>query len=207
MRAGGVACLFQPSLRRTWKRDRLTRGNRPFPWDEARPYLIRDRDSIFGNVVKRRLRAMGIRDKPTAPRSPRQNAFAERLIGSMRRECLDHCIVVGEAHLRRILRCYARYYNDLRTHGRSTRMRLSRVGSRCSGESSHDRCWVGCTTTTHEIQFLAYTPVLAALVTPSIKASFFQRAQGAAAERYRPSPDMGPRPPVRTPLKKNVEPP
>ncbi len=59
---------------------------------------------------------MGIRDKPTAPASPWQNAFAERLIGSIRRECVDHFIVLGEAHLRRILRIYARYYNDFRTH-------------------------------------------------------------------------------------------
>ncbi|MBV9530767.1 MAG: transposase [Bradyrhizobium sp.] len=58
----------------------------------------------------------GIRDKPTAPVSPWQNGFAERLIGSIRRECLDHIVVFGEAHLRRILRCYARYYNGVRTH-------------------------------------------------------------------------------------------
>ena len=79
-------------------------------------YLIRDRDRIFGAIVTRRLRAMGIRDKPIAPASPWQNAFAERLIGSIRRECVDHIIVLGEAHLRRILRCYARYYNEIRTH-------------------------------------------------------------------------------------------
>jgi transposase InsO family protein len=59
---------------------------------------------------------MGIRDKPTAPASPWQNGFAERLIGSIRRECVDHFIVLGEAHLRRILRKYARYYNVMRTH-------------------------------------------------------------------------------------------
>ena len=87
-----------------------------FPWDEAPRYLIRDRDRIYGTIVKRRLRAMGIRDKPTAPASPWQNGFAERLIGSIRRECVDHFIVLGEAHLRRILRSYARYYNDIRTH-------------------------------------------------------------------------------------------
>src|SRR5664279_1384959 len=87
-----------------------------FPWNEAPPYLIRDRDRIYGAVVTRRLRAMGIRDKPTAPASPWQNGFAERLIGSIRRECVDHFIVLGEAHLRRILRAYARYYNDIRTH-------------------------------------------------------------------------------------------
>ena len=59
---------------------------------------------------------MGIRDKPTAPASPWQNGFAERLIGSIRRECVDHFIVLGETHLRRILRSYARYYNEIRTH-------------------------------------------------------------------------------------------
>src|ERR1700681_1551762 len=87
-----------------------------FPWDEAPHYLIRDRDRIYGAVVTRRLRAMGIRDKPTAPASPWQNGFAERLIGSIRRECVDHIIVLGEVHLRQILKSYARYYNDIRTH-------------------------------------------------------------------------------------------
>ena len=87
-----------------------------FPWDETPRYLNRDRDRIYGTVVTRRLRAMGIRDKPTAPASPWQNGFAERLIGSTRRECVDHLIVLGEAHLRRILRTYARYYNEIRTH-------------------------------------------------------------------------------------------
>jgi transposase InsO family protein len=87
-----------------------------FPWNEAPRYLIRDRDRIFGATVRRRLRAMGVRDKPIAPASPWQNAFAERLIGSIRRECVDHVIVLGEAHLRRILQSYARYYNEIRTH-------------------------------------------------------------------------------------------
>src|ERR1700752_1342950 len=87
-----------------------------FPWDEAPHYLIRDRDRIYDSVVTRRLRAMGIRDKPTAPASPWQNSFAERLIGSIRHECLDHVIVLDEADLRRILRSYARYYNNIRTH-------------------------------------------------------------------------------------------
>ena len=79
-------------------------------------HLIRDRDRIYGTIVTRRLLAMGIRDRPTAPASPWQNGFAERLIGSIRRECVDHFVVLGEAHLRRILRAYARYYNDIRTH-------------------------------------------------------------------------------------------
>jgi transposase InsO family protein len=87
-----------------------------FPWDMAPRFMIRDRDRIYGIVVTRRLRAMGIRDKPTAPASPWQNGFAERLIGSIRRECLDHVIVWGEPHLRRILRSYANYYDNMRTH-------------------------------------------------------------------------------------------
>jgi transposase InsO family protein len=78
--------------------------------------MIRDRDRIYGAVVIRRLRAMGIRDKPIAPASPWQNGFAERLIGSIRRECLDHIIVLGEVHLRRIMKSYAQYYNSTRTH-------------------------------------------------------------------------------------------
>jgi transposase InsO family protein len=87
-----------------------------FPWNETPRYLIRDRDRIYGEVARRRIRAMGIRDKPIASAAPWQNGFAERLIGSIRRECVDHFIVLGEAHLRRILRSYARYYNDVRTH-------------------------------------------------------------------------------------------
>src|SRR6187455_958283 len=84
-----------------------------FPWDEAPHYLIRDRDRIYGAVVTRRLRAMGIRDKPTAPASPWQNGVAERLIGSIRRECVDHIIVLSEMHLRRVLKSYAAYYNSV----------------------------------------------------------------------------------------------
>jgi transposase InsO family protein len=87
-----------------------------FPWDKAPQYLIRDRDRIYGTVFTRRLRAMGIRDKPIAPASPWQNGFAERLIGSIRRECVDHLIVLSEAHLRRTLQTYAEYYNEIRTH-------------------------------------------------------------------------------------------
>ena len=87
-----------------------------FPWDQTPRYLIRDRDRVYGAAVTRRLRAMGIRDKPIAPGSPWQNGFAERLIGSIRRECADHVVALGEGHLRRILQSYARYYNELRTH-------------------------------------------------------------------------------------------
>jgi transposase InsO family protein len=87
-----------------------------FPWNEAPRYLIRDRDRVYGAAVTHRLRAMGIRDKPIAAGAPWQNGFAERLIGSIRRECADHVLALGEGHLRRVLQSYARYYNESRTH-------------------------------------------------------------------------------------------
>jgi transposase InsO family protein len=85
-------------------------------WDEAPRHLIRDLDRVYGEIFVRRLRSMGIRDRPTSPRSPWQNGYAERLIGSIRRECVDHIIVVGERHLRHLLLSYMNYYNEARTH-------------------------------------------------------------------------------------------
>jgi Integrase core domain len=85
-------------------------------WDLALAYLIRDRDACYGHVFTRRLRSLGIRDHPTSPRSPWQNGYAERLIGSIRQECLDHVVVFGERHLRHVLSCYTDYYNATRTH-------------------------------------------------------------------------------------------
>ena len=90
--------------------------NEAFPWDEAPGYLIRDNDGAYGEVFRRRLRVIGIRDRPIAPRSPWQNGSVERLIGSLRRECLDHVLVLGERHLRHVLSIYATYYNHTRTH-------------------------------------------------------------------------------------------
>ncbi len=87
-----------------------------FPWMSAPTYLIRDNDKAYGHVFTARVQAMGIRDKPITPKSPWQNGVAERLIGTLRRECLDHIIVFGEAHLRQILFDYAAYYNQARTH-------------------------------------------------------------------------------------------
>src|SRR6266571_900135 len=87
-----------------------------FPWNVAPRYMIRDQDAIYGPAVTRRLRAMGIRDKPIALGSPWQNCFAERLIGSIRRECIDHVVALGEQHLRQVLKSYADYYNTVRTH-------------------------------------------------------------------------------------------
>jgi len=85
-------------------------------WESAPHYLIRDRDRVYGEAFTRGVRAMGIRDRPTAPRSPWQNGYAERLIGSMRRECFDHVIVFGEQHLRRVLRSYPAVLQRHRTH-------------------------------------------------------------------------------------------
>ena len=87
-----------------------------FPWDQAPTHLIRDRDARYGQLVRRRMAAMGIRDHPIARRSPWQNGHVERLVGSIRRECLDHIVILGEDHLRRVLHAYAAYYNELRTH-------------------------------------------------------------------------------------------
>ena len=85
-------------------------------WEPVPRYILRDRDNVYGEIFKRRLRAMGIRDRPTAPRSPWQNGHTERLIGSIRRECLDHVVVFGERHLRHLLLSYMAYYNSARTH-------------------------------------------------------------------------------------------
>ena len=87
-----------------------------FGWEAAPRYIVRDRDAVYGDIFTRRLHAMGIRDRPTAARSPWQNGYAERLIGSIRRDCLDHVVVFGERHLRHLLESYQRYYNEARTH-------------------------------------------------------------------------------------------
>ena len=80
------------------------------------PLRFHDRDACYGDIFVRRVRSLGIRDHPTSARSPWQNGHAERLIGSIRRECLDHIVVIGEQHLRHILMCYMEYYNEVRTH-------------------------------------------------------------------------------------------
>jgi transposase InsO family protein len=87
-----------------------------FPWDTAPGILLRDNDGAYGKVFRRTVVAMGIRDHPVMPHSPWQNGHAERLIGSIRRECLDHLIIYNAAHLRRVLQRYAEYYNNDRTH-------------------------------------------------------------------------------------------
>jgi putative transposase len=87
-----------------------------FPWDTAPRYLLRDRDKSYGPAFRHRVRAMGITEVITARRSPWQNPYVERLIGSIRRECLDHVIILSERHLRRVLSSYFQYHHDARTH-------------------------------------------------------------------------------------------
>ena len=100
-----------PSAR--WTAQQLVNA---FPYDSAPKVLIRDRDTIYGSQFVRRVRAMGIEQVLTAPRSPWQNPYCERVVGTLRRECLDHVIVLGEQHLRRIVRRYLEYYHSSRTH-------------------------------------------------------------------------------------------
>ncbi|WP_425905465.1 integrase core domain-containing protein [Nitrobacter sp. TKz-YC02] len=85
-------------------------------WEQIPRYLVRDRDGAYGEIFVRRVRSIGIRDRPTSPRSLWQNAYAERLIGLIRRECVDHIVVFGERHLRHVLHSYMSYYNGTRTH-------------------------------------------------------------------------------------------
>ena len=87
-----------------------------FPNDSAPSYLLRDRDQIYGEQFRHRVKGMRIEEILTAPHSPWQNPFAERLIGSIRRECLDHVVVLGERHLRRVLGRYFAYDHRARTH-------------------------------------------------------------------------------------------
>lgn len=118
-----------------------------FPWDEAPRWIVRDNDGAYGMKFRRRLKAMGIGDKPTLPRSPWQNGYVERLIGSVRRECLHGFVPLNAAHLRRRLRAYADYYNNDRPHlslgkdapnGRPTETR-GRIASRPVLNGLHHR--------------------------------------------------------------------
>jgi transposase InsO family protein len=96
-----------------WTADQILQA---FPWNTAPRYLLRDRDSIYGNSFRRRVSSMEINEVLTAPRSPWQSPYIERLIGSVRRECLDHIVVINEESLRATLRSYFSYYHDSRCH-------------------------------------------------------------------------------------------
>ena len=95
-----------------WVAQQITEA---FPCDQTPRCLLRDGDGVYGTIFSRRLPAIGIRDRPVAPHSPWQNGYVERYIGSIGRECLDHDVILGEAHLRRALYEYAKYCNAART--------------------------------------------------------------------------------------------
>jgi len=107
-----------------------------FPWNTAPTYLVHDNDRAYGQAFQRRIRAMGIRDRPISPRSPWQNPYAERLIGSLRRKCVNHVLIVSERHLRRVLALYSSYYN---AHALG-------VGEGCAATEAIQRCGVIITT-------------------------------------------------------------
>ena len=104
-----------------------------FPFDQIPRYLLRDRDGIFGGEFRKDIRAMGITEVLSAPRSPWQRAYVERVIGTIRRECLDHVIVLNEASLNRHVKSFLAYYHQTRPHRRWRRTRRNR--GKCSRRS------------------------------------------------------------------------
>ena len=102
-----------PNPTQAWLARQITEA---FPWDTAPRFLLRDRDASYGQSFRDRVQAMAIEQVVTAPRSPWQNAYVERIIGSIRRECLDHVIILDERHLRRVLSAYFEYHHQSRTH-------------------------------------------------------------------------------------------
>ena len=139
-----------------------------FPWASAPAYLVRDNDRAYGHAFSSRVRAMGIRDRPISPGSPWQNAYVERLIGTVRRECLDRLVVFGEAHLRQILSSYAAYYNEVRTHlslGKDApRTRpIERFGDIIAQPILGGYCWTraasGHTTAPPQVEHATFLPV------------------------------------------------
>ena len=138
-----------PPHRAEWAGQQLREA---FPIDQLPRYLLRDRDAIFGDSFRGQVRDMGIHEVLCAPRSPWQRAYIERVIGSIRRECLDHVLVFDESSLRRILRSYLDYYHRSRTHlSLEARTRPSRDRSSRSTWGESWRCprLVGCITATN----------------------------------------------------------
>jgi len=117
-----------------------------FPWDTAPKYLLRDRDGIYGTIFRQRLENMSIKEVITAPQSPWQNPFVERLIGSIHRDCLDHVIILSESHLRRILSSYFDYYHYDRTHyglGKDTPVERPVQSRPAKGAKVIELPWIG----------------------------------------------------------------
>jgi transposase InsO family protein len=110
-RIAHINCTARPTS--SWTAQQLIEA---FPEDSAPRWLLRDRDRIYDDTVRRRIANLGITEVVSSPRSPWQNPYVERVIGSLRREYLDHVIILNERHLRRILRAYLAYYHHSRTH-------------------------------------------------------------------------------------------
>ena len=108
-----VHCNMTEHPTAAWTAQQLVEA---FPDETAPRWLLRDRDTIYSDGSQRRVHGMGITEVVSAPSSPWQNPYAERLIGSVRRECLDHVIILNERHLRRVLARYVAYYHRARTH-------------------------------------------------------------------------------------------
>ena len=108
-----VHCNVTDTPTAQWTAQQLVEA---FPWETAARYLLRDRDAVYGVVFSSRVQSLGIHEVKTAPRAPWQNPYVERLIGTLRRECLDHMVVLNETHLRSLLRDYLAYYHSVRTH-------------------------------------------------------------------------------------------
>ena len=115
-RTTGVGSCTSTAPRGRHRRGRAQQLVEAFPDDTAPRWLLRDRDNIYDDQVRRRIATLGITEVVSSPRSPWQNPYVERLIGSLRRECLNHVIVFNETHLRRIIRAYLAYYHRSRTH-------------------------------------------------------------------------------------------
>jgi transposase InsO family protein len=134
-----------------WTRQQLREA---FSWEVTPRFLLHDRDAIFDEAFRRSVAAFGLTDVRTAPRSPWQNPYVERLIGSMRRECLDHVIVLSERHVRPVLRAYVDYYHPRAPTWHSGRMPRSRDPSRRSTRDGWWRCRrsAGCIIGTNDVR-------------------------------------------------------
>jgi transposase InsO family protein len=143
-RRGVVHFEVTPHPTQDWLSGQMTEA---FPWDTAPRYLLRDRDKFYGPAFRHRVRAMGITEVVTAPRCPWQNPYAERLIGSIRRECLDHVIIFNERHLHRVL---ASYFSIPSRHPNASlaRQGLPAAASRTASLQRQNRClprgWGAC---------------------------------------------------------------
>jgi hypothetical protein len=181
-----------------WIAHQLTEA---YGWQETPRYTIRDRDRVYGHAFVRRLRAMGIRDRPIAPRSPWQNGVAERLIGSIRRDCLDHVAVFGERHLRHLLTNRTKNTTTRRAniyHFRRTRR--FPVPSRRSVRCWLCQFWADYTINTSECEFPTGTPIQAAKSRPDWKAFGSVTAAVIPDDRTQVDPQARPRRHTRCPF-------